>query len=317
MTWKTWLPMVSLLLLVASSVSANGRQGTEQQRAASVLLEEFESVFYLRGSLLVDGVGSALLTKRHANALRAPFAYLLGGLHALGGHLSNDLLGSTDAAVVGAKDFRPPSGKTGLGDVQSRFCYVLVLRNGSKFDLKREATASGLRSPQDSVWEWSAPPTEGHPDRYSFFAAQVARSYVLMSSSLEDLRAVSAKLSSSSSSPILKDVREWAKFSQHEIWGYRTYQHASETDVASGSNLVPGARALEFFVDMKQKQGVLRLFSSASDAASKLNDTHTLPPLKQAGAGTWETSVDLSAETGPTMEQILTVMGLFGFGVYV
>jgi len=132
-----WIPAV---MLVAFLLPGCARKATanaaDQQRAATVMLDHFETVFYANGDLLSGSSGYRGLSQQDANTLRAPFGYLLQGLDVLGKAASNEMLGSIGAALVGAKDFRGPSGPPPhLGDVQSQFCYVIVLRSQSTFDL--------------------------------------------------------------------------------------------------------------------------------------------------------------------------------------
>jgi hypothetical protein len=236
----------------------------------------------------------------------------------LGKPASDEILRNTDAVLVGAKDFRPPAGRTGLGDVQSRFCYIVVLAGRSTFDLGKIANKSAVvSSAGTSTLKWSGEGTEGHPETHPFYATQVTQSYVLISNNLDDLHAMSAKLSASNAIPILSGIREWESISHHEVWGYRRYRHDEENKAAAGtSEVLPDAQALVFFLDLKQRAGVVRLFSPTTGTAEKIDGTRMLPPFKDAGTGTWETTIPLSGDAA-SGERMVRVMGLFGFGVYV
>lgn len=315
-----WIPAV---MLVAFLLPGCARKATanaaDQQGAASVMLDQFETVFYANGDLLSGSDGYKGLSQQDANELRAPFIYLLQGLDVLGKPVSNEILGSTDAALVGTKDFRPPGGRTGLGDVQSRFCYVIVLRRGNTFDLGKVASKSAAVSPAGaSIWKWSAAGTEGHPELHPFYAAQVAHSYVLISNNLDDLHQVSATLSSNDHALNLSGIRDWGSISQHEVWGYRTYRHSEgeNKDAAGTVDVTPDAQALAFFFDAKQKAGVLRLFSPTAGTADKMNGANLLPPFKATGSGAWETTIPLTGDE-KSSDQMFVVMSWFGFGAYV
>lgn len=291
----------------------------KQQRAASALFHQFETVFYANGGLLSGSGAYKGLSQQDANAFRAPFAYLLQGIDALGRPASSEILISIDAALVGAKDFRPPNGPTGLGDVQSRFCYVIVLGMKSKLDLDEVANKSDAVSlAESSIWKWSTKGTEGHPEPHVFFARQLAHSYVLVSNSLEDLRAIGAELSTRSAMPTLTGIIDWASFSKHGAWGYRTYRHnkGAHQDAAGTANVAPDAKALSLYLDLKQQTGVLRLYSPTDTTAEKLNATRSLAPFKPAGSGTWEAIIPLSGNQ-KSSTLMFVAMSLFGFGVYV
>jgi len=315
-----WIPAV---MLVAFLLPGCARKGTanaaDQQRAASVMLDHFETAFYANGDLLSGSGGYKGLSQQDANELRAPFIYLLQGLDVLGKPASHEMLGSTDAALVGAKDFRPPAGRTGLGDVQSRFCYVIVLRSRSTFDLGKVVSKSAaVSSAEASMWKWSAAGTEGHPEPHQFYAMQVAGMYVLISNNLDDLHQVSATLSSNDHALNLGGIRDWEGISQHEVWGYRTYRHSEgeNKDAAGTMNVMPDAQSLAFFFDAKQKAGVLRLFSPTAGTADKMNGTNLLSPFKATGSGAWETTIPLTGDQ-KSSDQMFVVMSWFGFGAYL
>jgi hypothetical protein len=284
------------------------------------MFDQFETVFYAKGNLLSSSGGYERLSSAEANTLRAPFGSLLHGLDALGKPASSEMLGSTDAAFAGAKDFRPPGGPPpNLGDVQSQFCYVIILKSGSTFDLGRIASKSAALSPVEaSTWKWSAPGSEGHPKPHQFYGTQVAGSYVLISNDPDNLHQVSAQLSSNDRALNLSGMRDWESISQHEVWGYRAYRHSErENKDASGTvNVTPDAQALAFFFDPQKKAGVLQLFSPTAGTADKMNGTHLLAPFKSTGSGTWETVVPMT-EGQKSFDQMFVVMSWFGFGTYV
>jgi len=190
-----WIPAV---MLVAFLLPGCARKATvnaaDQQRAASVMFDQFETVFYSNSDLLSASGGYKGLSQQEANLLRAPFSSLLQGIDAVGKPALNEVLGNADAVLVGAKDFRGPTGPwPHLGDVQSQFCYVIVLRSGNKFDFGKVISKSAaVSSAEASRWKWSAPGAEGHPEPHQFYATQVAGSYVLISNNLDDLHQMSA-----------------------------------------------------------------------------------------------------------------------------
>jgi hypothetical protein len=317
-----WIPAVMLVafLLPGCARKTTATDSADQQRAASVMLDRFETVFHTNGDLLSGSGGYKGLSQQDANEFRVPFAYLLGGLDALGKPASNEILRSSGAVLAGAKDFRGPHGPwPHLGAVQSQFCYVIVLQSQSTFDLgKVLSKSSAVSSAEASTWKWSAAGTEGHPEPHQFYATQVAGSYVLISNNLDDLHQVSAQLSSNDHALNLSGIRDWESISQHEVWGYRTYRHSEgeNKDAAGTVDVTPDAQALAFFFDAKQKAGVLRLFSPTAGTADKMNGTNLLSPFKATGSGAWETIIPLTGDQ-KSSDQMFVAMSWFGFGIYV
>ena len=149
---------------------------------------------------------------------------------------STTIFENTDAALVGAKDFRSPVSQTGLGDVHSRFCYVIVLGKRSRFDLGKVADKSAVMlSAGASTWKWSVKGGEGHPEPYTYYAAQIAQFYLLISNDVDDLHALSSKLSASDASSKVGGILGWTTLSQHPVWGYRRYRHAELNKTAAGT----------------------------------------------------------------------------------
>jgi hypothetical protein len=291
-------------------------------RAASALFDEFETVFYSKADLVSGSGAYKQLSKQDAGFLRLPFVNLLRGLDTLGGHASADIFKSDKAILVGTKNYRPPAG---LGSVQSQFCYVVVLGRWTTFDLRKSISQTPVTSSAgEPVWGWSAPPAEGHPKPYTFYTAQVAHSYVLVSNDLEELQTMAQRLTASDNDTrTLADIPDWKLVSQHDYWGYRRYRHSGvvNREAAGMSDVTPSAEALIFLVDMQTKVGVLRLLASDDSTQEKINAAMTkaraaLPPLKPSSAGAWETIIPLAGDE-KTGERMFDVMGLFGFGLYL
>lgn len=286
-------------------------------RAAAVLFDQFESVFYAKAGLLTGSGGYKQLPGPIAGTLRIPFGDLLGGLNALGQQAPVEMLNDADAVLVGAKDFRPPAG---LGGVQSQFCYVVVLRNRSAFDLGKLAKKPGpIASAGGAVWKWVAKPTEGQHEPQTFYATQIAHSYLLISDDLGSLQWMVVRLSSANdSAPTLRKIPNWERLSQHDVWGYRRYQQAGikYKDAAGMTDVTPTAEALSFFVDPEKKVGVLRLLASDDTTAKKINSAAKLPSLRPVSQGVWEASIPL-LDNEASSEQMLATMWLYGFGLYL
>jgi hypothetical protein len=296
-------------------------ESTNEGRVASALAGKFETVFYTDARLL-DGTGPFHgLSKQDSDALRVPFAHLLGGLDALGEQAAREIPSSAQAVLVGVKDFRAPSG---LGSVRSRFCYVLTLKDSIEIGKYfRQAPTATFGSA--SVWEWSANLGEyGEADQRPslLYVAQLANSYVIVSNSLSDLEPLVKLLQTSEA--VAADslwAREWELVRRFPVWGYRRYRHFEVHDklAAGTSEISSDAEALLFFADPEKKHCSIRLLSSSPDdtTAAKINEKASLPPLKPiAGAkGIWTTTIPLIGDE-ESYERMFVVMGLFGFAIY-
>lgn len=291
-----------------------------ESRAASALFGNFETVFYAKSDVLAGAYDHA--AQNDSDEMLFPFSHLLRGLRSLNRNTSKEMLTSSDGVFVGAKEFRPPKG---LGGVHSKRCYVIVLGTHSRFDLRRyfhQAPAGSAAGAQ--VWTWSAKLGEfgeEDPSASSFYAAQVADSYLLVSNNLEDLQEIANAITSSENPErVLARIRDWEQVSQHKVWGYRRYRHSGVVDreAAGMSDVTPGAEALIFFVKFENKVGVLRLVSSDTkeDAAAKMSAVAGLPLMKPQTEGIWETKFLLAGDE-ESFERLARVLALFGFGAYM
>jgi hypothetical protein len=253
-----------------------------------------------------------------------PFDYLRAGLGALEKKLPAAVLAESETILVGSKDFLPPSG---LGRMESTRCYLIVLRKGRVHDFSRFFKKASAMAPGPPVWRWSADLGEfGDRDARSssLYATQIVQSYILVSNSLEELKGVSAQLSSSDNDArVIQGIHEWNAFNAREFWGYRQFKHGEPraTDRVFFGNSDPigaEADALILYVDVKKQTGLLRLVSSTSDdtTAKNINATRRITPLKRMVPKVWEAVFPLD-EVGQFPESASWVLWLFGCGVLV
>lgn len=309
-----------LLAIVSFGVNQTRAEARPELHAASVLFGQFETVFYAKADFLSNSGAYEHVAKNDAYSLRFPFGLLEEGLKFLGPNTSQEILSSSEAVLVGAKDFLAPSG---LGPVRSQRCYVVILKR-NEFDLHKYLRQSPAASVAGApVWNWSAKLGEfGEEDPSrpsSYYAAQIAGSYLLVSNNLEELQAAAKGLSSSDTSETaLSGIRDWELVRQHKVWGYRRYRHSGVIDrTAAGMSIVtPSVEALAFFVDFDKQVSLMRLLCADDATVAKINATAKLPPLKSQAKGMWETRIPLTGNE-ESFDRLFGVMYLFGFGVYL
>jgi len=314
------LNQVRTVLLTAAILLSGCHRGMadlNQSQAASILADHYETVFYAKADLVKSSAGYRALSVKTANSLRIPFSDLLGSLQSLGDRVPSEVLDAANFVFVGAKDFQAPHG---LGAVQSQFCFVVALRKGSQFDIGNLAKTSPLiSSVGEGVWTWETKPTEGQSQSQRYFALQSPHAYLLVSSDIASLRAMSGELGAKNRKALQlpKGIPDWQTLSQHDLWGYRRYRHSEVQDKnAAGTNDVTStATALLFYIDAGKKDAMLRLLASDGSTAQKMNAAGKLPQLRAIDAGSWETNVSLADES--SVERVLAAMWLFGFGVYL
>jgi hypothetical protein len=200
--------------------------------------------------------------------------------------------------------------------------WLAVLRKNGIFDAReslKQAASSG--APGDPLWKWQARHQEGEPAPVFFYAASVARTYFVISTSLRDLQAVAQALTSKTEREP-QGIHDWGALQQRDAWGYRRYRHDAVKDrMAAGMDDVrPGAEALVLLPNVKSNTLTLRLLGSPSAETTVTNINARplpFPPLKSAGAGVWKTTFPVVEQDERTATSVLAVMHLFGFGVYL
>jgi hypothetical protein len=295
-----------------------GMASSNQSQAASILTEQFETVFYAQAGLLKGSAGYKELPAKNANSLRVPFSDLIGGLQSLGAQVPIEVFEAANAVLVGAKDFQPPKG---LGAVRSQFCFVVAFRDGSQVDISRVAkTSSSISSLGDGIWTWETKPTEGQSGPQKFFAVQRSRDYLLVSNDLATLRAIAGGLATLNRTPfqVPNGISDWKTLSGHDLWGHRRYRQneVHDKNAAGTTDVTPTATSLLFFVDADKKAAALRLFASDGSTAEKMNASRKLPLLRPVGTNSWEANISLSDDE-VSVERVLSAMWLFGFGIYL
>lgn len=318
--------VLCVFLLFSISIAGCYRAGPNKannSRAAYALFDEFETVFFAKAEAVSGSGHYSQLSTMGAGTIRQPFWFLMSALDSLGQDAKTRLIDSADAFLVGAKDFRSPSG---LGPVRSQNCYVVVLRNPSSFELKQYFRgAPKIRVGESQVWNWSAYLGEfGELDKKpsSLYATQIGKSYVMLSNKLEDLEIAAKQLAAGDhAAQGISKLKDWELVQQYEVWGYRRYRHENLVDrtAAGMSHITNGAQALLFTFDWKQNKFRIRLHCVPGEEStpSKINSLAIFGRLKALGGGVWEKVLPIVGGEEDTLERLASVMDLLGFGVYV
>lgn len=312
-------PLLLVFIFSMWCVSVAAMYLSKPSDIASVLLGNFETVFYARGDMLSDSTATKRLSKGDIEVMRTPFIELREILQSIDGRFSEQVLRSGESFFVGAKDFRPPAG---LGPVYSRRCYVVVLRRESSFSLTNffrrppSTEVSGV-----AVWAWSAKVNEfgeDDPRPSTLYAAQLSGSYLLFANSIEELRIVADGLTAQENTHALPIG--WSFVDGRIFWGYRKYRHESisEPQAAGTSTIPPTAQVLLLSVDFNTKAATLRLTDPSSDEAAMtaITDPMNLPRFARQDQKDWQARVPLAGDQ-TSLERLASIMALFGFGAYV
>jgi hypothetical protein len=286
----------------------------------SVLAGRFETVFASDAALAAGIETPQGVPKNVARALSVPFALAqYGAIAALGTSAAAQIWRGTRWVLVGAADFKAPNGQSGLGDVRSRSTVVFVFKHPGEIRLEEIADKTVLkRTPDGAAWTWSAP-TEGHREPFVFVATQVSGSYLIISDSEEDCRAIASVLLRPDQSTFEPHPFNAGAAAQSKLVGYRRYTHAETDKVAAATTEVSDdAVSLGFVLDEPSATVLFDLSAKTPRTADQLNAERLLPPLllQNTESGRWAATIQLR-NNGETMDQLFVVMSLFGFGVYL
>jgi hypothetical protein len=225
---------ISILLLATPSVCTFAQ--STQQRAASVLLSQFETIASTKSDFLLDSE-----SRMHThfipseNSLRWPFMGWLGALKQLGPDTASNVESLYGTVTVGAKYFHAPRRPDGRGLSTGMFtsdATYIAIRNGAAANLdpffRKASTVAVLGRP---AWTWTADPYEGHPDKTTFYSEQTG-SYLVVSNNRKDFEAVIAGLASDED-PELPPA--WEAMSAHPYWLYRAVNSKGNNQLDLGS----------------------------------------------------------------------------------
>jgi|ERR1700678_3918958 hypothetical protein len=332
----SYMFLLPFAILSATPVETMASAATEL-RASGVILGQFETVFYSKGSLVAraaidfekrahdrshayDG-----LTEDNTFFLVLPFTFLADGLAEIGGQAAVDLLHSSDAVLVGAKDFRAPSS---FGMIQSKFCYVVALDRQNIIESRKIFQHLSISSIDHvgPVWTWTGRLREGQSAPITYYAATVADSYLLVSNTVDEMKDIVHQLGSPANGELKpSELRRLKQVEQCEYWAYR---HSLDSVIGEDATQVPylagGVTGLSFCVNFRRRTGAFRVFGPTIDShtvaamnAYLVKSMRTGSPIfRLTGAGTCEATVDLTANPHPNGGiSMLAIVDLLGFGI--
>lgn len=251
--------------------------------------------------------------------LIAPFDFLFAAFDAVAPRTAERVMSETAVVLGGMKDFRAPTGPTGLGGVSSRNCYVLIVKRG--FDLARVLDKPPTERWEGMpVWRWSAQLSEfgDGNDRPSTIIALQMPPYVLVSNDPDNVFANARSLQTGSNDELQK-LTEWRDVGSHQYWMFRRLRFDVPDLNATGLDRV--RRDLKSFVlfhDRGHPAATLRVVARnpTTEAAEPLNHSGLLPALKPITPTTWEGQLPLTVGSGQS-DAWFVAMFFFGLGVYV
>ncbi len=312
------LAPMALLLATVPTIAAG--LTPEESKAVAVLTTRFETVVFSSGRLASETVQPGAFGAVDSVRFAAYEGRLL--LDELRPDAGRSLAELSESLLVGAKDFRAPSGPPpNLGAVRSTKCFVFTLRPGARYDLDARLVSAAQVPGMPGIRTWKARQHEGEPEPVSWFAAQAGTAYVVLANDLDELRATVRILGGSESggSPKLLDE---PLLTDQSAWGHRRYRIAQTTSptAAGTADLSPSAIALVVVPDVKSNRVRVRLHGTPGDTAlvAKLNSSSShLPAFRETESGVWESVAVLGASRDKDGETLLSVLYLLGFGVYL
>jgi hypothetical protein len=153
---RSTIAMVTLATLMSGCRTTELQD--EDRRTTRAMLDQFETVFRSDARFVFGDAGVGEILKERADSLRAPFALLLGAVEAL-----------PEAQVIPSLDrAQHPSRVT---------------------NIKPSVSRGGIQT-----WQWSAPPSEGHPDPYSFYLSQLTSQHLGLCTGPPELEALKSSL---------------------------------------------------------------------------------------------------------------------------
>ncbi|WP_150106351.1 hypothetical protein [Anaeromyxobacter dehalogenans] len=291
----------------------------EESKAVAVLTGRFETVVFTSGRLATETLQPGALGAVDSVRLAAYVGrFWLDELRPDAGRSLAEL---SRSLLVGAKDFRAPSGPPpSLGGVRSTKCFVFTLRPGARYDLDaRLASAARVPGMPDGR-TGKARQQEGEPEPVSWFAAPAGTAYVVLANDLDELRAV-VRMLSTSGPPGAANLLDAPLLAGQSAWAHRRYRIARAADpgAAGTKDLSPSAIALVVVPDVKSNTVRVRLHGAPGDTAfvAKLNTGSFLPAFREVEPGVWESVAVRGASRDTDAEMLLSVLYLLGFGVFL
>jgi hypothetical protein len=288
-----------------------------REQVLTVLTARFETVFAADTGLAEATETPHDVPKNVAKALSAPFAVVQYGITGLGQPFASRIWHDTSWVFIGAADFEPPAGATGLGEVRSRQTAIFVLKHpGALWSFSNRPSPALKRTPDGEAWTWQSPGSEGHPAPFVFVATEVPGPYLVISDNERDCQSVANELERPPSPATDAGAMDTTAFSKSRLFGYRKYVHTENNRDASGMSVVSDdAIALQFSFEGKSPRGELALFGRNSQTADRINGARLLPALRMSSPGRWSTTIRLDRDSD-ALEELFAVLSLFGFGVY-
>ena len=303
-----------LTSLLAGLPRPTSALSTDETKAIATVFSRFETVLFVTGRVAAERPDPEHLAA--VDAVRGPVAFAHDALDLAASGAAGRVLASSASVVVGAKDFRAPGGRRGLGGVRSTMCFVFVLRPEARIDpgaLLRTTSRTGGQVP---LWNWHGPRGEGDPEVVSVFAASASTSYFVLGNNRDEVVALVRALKAEGEIPLPSPLKE-AGVGDQTAWAYRAFRHAQANPMAAGTtDIAPSTKAL--VVVPAGTALYMRLLGTPDDTTAKrLNEQALFAPFTEEAPGIWQTAVPVLANNEATARGLLGVLSLLGFGIYL
>ena len=310
--------LASSLAVAAVGACASGTtkdSAVADYSAAAALAAIFETVMISDSSVVGDGSADQAPAAVAARSLSLPLMPVNIIVAPLGARFAQELWNGSTRVLIGAADFRAPHGTSLLGDVQSRFTYVIVLKSETE-RLEQAAADVAHKQSNEAHWSWSVPGTEGHPELYRFFSTILKGRYLIISDNTRDLTSLTSALARFAPAPVPLPF-DGDTVSSSVVLGFRNYRHQDVDKAASGTtDISSDTRALTVRLARSSTTAEVTLMASSSNTVERLNSRHLFPAFTENGMNGWHARIVLDG-TETSTQQVLALLSLFGFGIYV
>jgi hypothetical protein len=283
-------------------------------RIDGLLISNFETVGSAPGRFILEG-DPIRNGEPGINLLRIPYGELVYGLKTLDESALPQVSSSYLRLHLGAHNWTQPQG---FGLASGQYCFIAT--GGPSDDEKirilfrhaAETTFDGR-----SLWWWTAPGGEGHPDRYTFFAILLSGtdSELIIANTRSDLERVEQLLvNTAKPSPIFNS------FSDPKVHndGYWLFKSSSSLPIIGSTMNKTNAKSLALELELQSPDGEALFRINCGKAVGKLNCFNLAELNFLSSFRMDDTSASIPSPSHTSARDVwLQLLSLFGYSLYV